>query len=301
MSKKLKEVRDVASFNPQDYLVQIPSKNNPEVMELYLMVQWRKKWMIEYNPDWAMVTEHQVHEGLGMITATTSIFDENGKLRSTGSASIFLQDTYGKRVETPLELAETRAQGRALGNAGFGTQYALPGGGDEDKEVLAEAPIEMPVLRPRKAAPTPEVSKAKEAPTAPKESDDMTLESILGREESCPEESPKRGRAKKVETLPEEDVVLEMGFTDEPEIREIEVKAEKAEKVAPAPKEAGPKLISTPEEAKGYMITIGMEKGKYMGEVFAINKKALYFYAEGYKGPDENLRRAAKILLGIPV
>lgn len=283
--KKQKEIRDVESFNPQDYLVQIPSKSNPEVMELYLMVQWRKKWMLEYNPDWAMVTEHQIHAEMGMITATTSIFDENGKLRSTGSASQYLQDQYGKRVETPLELAETRAQGRALGNAGFGTQYALPGSGDEDKDVLSEAPVEMPMLRARKA-PEP----ATEAPKAPK-----------AREPKAIPKEPEVVEVVEVEAEGEDGLTLadivEKDYRDEPETPEVPTKAEKAAPV----KEPGKKLISTVEEAKAYMIPLGMEKGKYMGEVFAINKKALYFYAESYQGPDENLRRAAKILLGIPL
>lgn len=41
-----KEIRYVESFNPNKYLVEIPSKGNPEVSDLYLMVQWRKKWML---------------------------------------------------------------------------------------------------------------------------------------------------------------------------------------------------------------------------------------------------------------
>ena len=271
---EIKEVRHVDTFSPQDHLVQIPSKTNPSEMEYYLMVQWRKKWMLEYNPKWAMVTEHQIHIEVRMITATTSIFDEDGKLRSTGSASIYLEDATGKRVETPLELVETRALGRALGNAGFGTQYALPGTAPEEMNGLAEAPVGLPNLRDRS-------SKTEETETgAPKH------DATEGIETPAPADTEKKTR-KAGSKIPE-NVGTEGDSSREPASTTLKTVAEKG-------------LISTVDEAKAFIIPIGTEKDKYMGEVFATNKNALLFYAETYKGTDVNLRRAARILLKLPL
>ena len=52
------------------------------------------------------------------------------------------------------------------------------------------------------------------------------------------------------------------------------------------------------EDAKRYQVTSGCHKGKYIGELLAIDKKAVEFFATKYRGSDANLRVAARIALG---
>lgn len=93
-------------------------------------------------------------------------------------------------------------------------------------------------------------------------------------------ETLQKSEIKKKEEKPSESAAC----SDEPE---IELESEKCEF-----------SVHTMEDAKRYQVTSGCHKGKYIGELLAIDKKAVEFFATKYRGSDANLRVAARIALG---
>lgn len=107
----------------------------------YLDVQYRVLWMREEHPDWSIETEF-LTLGADVAVAKATVRDAGGKVLSQGT-----------KQETPLtfkkgyvEKAETGAIGRALGFAGYGTQFALDlDEADEngnDNPVIADSPVQ---------------------------------------------------------------------------------------------------------------------------------------------------------------
>lgn len=107
----------------------------------YLDVCWRVLWMREEHPDWSIQTEFLTLSP-DVAVAHATIKDETGRVLAQGT-----------KEETPLsfklgfiEKAETGAIGRALGFAGYGTQFALDlDDSDEngnENPVVADAPID---------------------------------------------------------------------------------------------------------------------------------------------------------------
>jgi len=85
----------------------------------YLQVMWRLVWVRDENPDISIVTQLISHDGeRGEAVFTAKIINEKGII-ATGHGSETRKD-----FRDYLEKAETKAVGRALAYAGYGTQYA---------------------------------------------------------------------------------------------------------------------------------------------------------------------------------
>lgn len=123
------------AFNPKDHIIKIGQKE-------YMPVNWRVCWFRDTFPQGRIDTEFlSVGE---MIVAKTIVTDNDGNFLASGHATVRdasqREQTWAGRI---IEKAETAAIGRALANAGFGTQFT-----DEDEgEHLADSPVE------RKQAP----------------------------------------------------------------------------------------------------------------------------------------------------
>ena len=98
-------------FNPAEHLISLKGKD-------YLQVAWRIAWFRDVHPDWSITTlAHEINKDIAIFRA--AITDDKGVEIASG---------YGS--ETPrdfsdfIEKAETKAMGRALAVAGFGTQFA---------------------------------------------------------------------------------------------------------------------------------------------------------------------------------
>ena len=143
------------SFNPADHTRQLRSRSGQT--SAYLDVKWRLVWMRDRHPDATIETVLVTHEPnvLAVVKAVVTIPLGNGQeARSTG---------YGMETESDfrdyLEKAETKAIGRALAHAGFGTQFIA------EDAVLADAPLEAPPSvngdgTPGAASPLPEQAAA---------------------------------------------------------------------------------------------------------------------------------------------
>lgn len=126
------------AFNPQDYMISLKGKD-------YLPVAYRIVWFKDKHGDnGAIATEVLNFEPL-LVKATVLI---NGVIVSTGHGSA---KASGNAVWSgrEIEKAETAAIGRALGHAGFGTQFDE----DEDLEHLADSPVEKPATPKSKQSP----------------------------------------------------------------------------------------------------------------------------------------------------
>lgn len=113
------KLNPVEGFNPAAYLETVTGEDGTEAQ--ILSVQNRVMWFRMVYRAGRIETE-PVSAGIqGTVVIKASVFTDEGVLLATGMGSAGLQDAFwGSRA---VECAETKAIGRALANAGFGTQY----------------------------------------------------------------------------------------------------------------------------------------------------------------------------------
>jgi len=134
------------AFNPNEHMLDMRGKK-------YLPVAWRIVWFREVYPGGTISTEIVNMEPLcvkaHIITADgTMLASGHGTANDTGKA------VWSGRA---IEKAETAAIGRALGHAGFGTQFDA----DDEDDNLADSPVETKKPNPYSAQPaTDEWTKA---------------------------------------------------------------------------------------------------------------------------------------------
>lgn len=116
----------------------------------YLQVAYRIVWYREENPK-GSITTRAVEVTADYAVFQAQVTDNNGTLLATGHKRETKGD-FGDYVEK----AETGAIGRALGTAGYGTQFE-PGFDEGDR--LADSPMEVPTKTPViKAVPAKKIS-----------------------------------------------------------------------------------------------------------------------------------------------
>jgi len=126
------------AFNPEEHLIEIGGKK-------YLETKYRLMWFRQDHPSGCISTEIATYDPL-VVRCVVS--DENGRTLATGHGTAI--DT-GKAVwrGRAIEKAETAAQGRALGAAGYGTQFAMEGDDDNEAAHLADAPVKERPAQPK--------------------------------------------------------------------------------------------------------------------------------------------------------
>ena len=106
----------------------------------YLDVKWRVMWVRDEHPDWCISTELLEATAQQALFRAT-ILDGNGKALSTAHGSETPKD-FGDYIEK----AETKAIGRALAFAGYGTQFAP----DLDEgERIVDSPVSRTATQPQ--------------------------------------------------------------------------------------------------------------------------------------------------------
>ncbi len=121
------------SFNPQDKLIPLTMRG---VVREYLEVKWRVFWFRSENPDGEITTELlNLDDKRAVVQARVFV---DGHCIGCGIGS----ETIGDFVDY-IEKAETKAVGRALAIAGYGTQFCTELDMDIDgKEKLVDTPAE---------------------------------------------------------------------------------------------------------------------------------------------------------------
>lgn len=110
------------AFDPSKHLVKLKGKD-------YLEVKWRLVWLHEYAEDHGLVpiietAIHSYGKEEAVVCCTVGLYRYlEGQLVQVREASGIGSETPGDFGDY-LEKAETKALGRALGQLGFGTQFA---------------------------------------------------------------------------------------------------------------------------------------------------------------------------------
>lgn len=136
-------------FEPKNHLIKVQGQP-------YLEVKWRLLWLRTEHPDWR--TETLLHTcDLESHTAVfqARISDAAGSLLATGwgMETLFDLQASKSRITDWMEKAETKALGRALAAAGFGTQFSI---GDWQEDGVVDAPVTIPANGPTTSIPAPE-------------------------------------------------------------------------------------------------------------------------------------------------
>ena len=120
-------------FDPIRHLTKVSGRD-------YLEVKWRLVWFNEVHPDGSIATEMIQHQNNSAVfKASVSWPTETGIATRTGYGSEDSGD-FGDY----LEKAETKAIGRALGAAGFGTQFCDDHVFGAEQGRVVDSPVERP-------------------------------------------------------------------------------------------------------------------------------------------------------------
>lgn len=101
------------TFDPRPYLRQLDNG------EPYLDVKWRLHWLRSEHPDARIETDLIAADADSVVCKATVLLPEGGSATGHASATRTADMTH-------IELAETRAIGRALAALGYGAEYADP-------------------------------------------------------------------------------------------------------------------------------------------------------------------------------
>jgi hypothetical protein len=115
------------AFDPANYLITVNGAD-------YLEVKWRLVWLRTVHPDAVLQTELVSHQD------NRAIFKATVTLPGGAAASGFGSEAYEHFPEY-IEAAETKAIGRALAAAGFGSQFCSDFILAESAGILADAPV----------------------------------------------------------------------------------------------------------------------------------------------------------------
>ncbi|MBK8138476.1 MAG: hypothetical protein IPK52_22140 [Chloroflexi bacterium] len=133
-------------FNPEKYLISM-GRNKDGTPRMYLQTAHRILWFRTENPLGRITTDLVQVDPFPVMRATVSTADGMILATAYGSAQPKPGSVYAGRE---IEKAETAAVGRALGMAGYGTQFD----GDSDDDNLADSPMERPAMPEPAPAPS---------------------------------------------------------------------------------------------------------------------------------------------------
>lgn len=145
--KKILEINAVEGFDPTSLTVDITNEDG--TVSEHLLVKDRISWFRLKYPEGIIETNpYEANKG-NMMVMMCRVYSEKDKLLATGigSALYHENDSFGK---TPYECAETKAIGRALANAGFGTQQG------EDFNLPSKTVIDMGISKQSESKKTEE-------------------------------------------------------------------------------------------------------------------------------------------------
>lgn len=135
-------INAVDGFNPADFVRNNVGENGEN--DLYLDVKYRLLWFRLHRPNGRICPEI-VHLDDHSAVVCCKIYADKSDPEDQFIGKAYSQryrteeDRFGDRF---LEVAETVAKGRALADAGYGTQFCL--NGEALTSIIADAPIPIP-------------------------------------------------------------------------------------------------------------------------------------------------------------
>ena len=239
----------VDGFEPKAFLRQSVSDDG-QSQGVYLDVKFRKLWFRLCHPEGKIAkVYHALTEQVAICEARVYLNkdDPEDQYVGSGTARRFFKadEPFG---ESYVESAETAAVGRALAEAGFGSQFADCDMAEPADSSPADAPVVIPQQRQGDPAPLPAPSAAPAAGTSPTQ---------------APRPAAALPPAKPAAFTTVEDAYAAMTLAC----------------------------------AKATTVDFGYNKGKTLGQIAIEKPSSLVWYVESYKGPNNQLRAAARFLL----
>ena len=140
-SNVIPAINAVDGFNPADFVRTTVGEEGEN--DLYLDVKYRLLWFRLHHPNGKIDPELIRVDEKNAIVCCRIYADK------ADPADQFIGKAYSQRFSTEdrfgdrfLEIAETVAKGRALADAGYGTQFCM--NGETLASIIADAPIKMP-------------------------------------------------------------------------------------------------------------------------------------------------------------
>ena len=134
-------INAVEGFNPADFVRNTVGEEGEN--DLYLDVKYRLLWFRLHCPN-GKIDPELVHLDEKSAVVCCKVYADKAD-----PADQFIGKAYSQRFPTEerfgdrfLEIAETVAKGRALADAGYGTQFCM--NGETLASIIADAPIKMP-------------------------------------------------------------------------------------------------------------------------------------------------------------
>ncbi|MCL2775835.1 MAG: hypothetical protein FWD71_21185 [Oscillospiraceae bacterium] len=303
------ELNKVEGFNPEQYVRDISDDGrNPRK---YLEVKWRLLWFRMKYPH-GKITTHiiDVKDKYAIIGAKVYV-DKNDPPENFIASAVAQRwadagKSFGNRF---VEIAETGAIGRALGNAGFGSQFCCDKN-ESDESDIVDSPIEsnFPAGQlsdgeiPDSDMPF-ELYRSDTGNSIPMNSDNrqndnitqMTLNSaVLAKPEklSAPVGVLVNKPNSTVNSADTKPAIQDESSEPTPETKPQQNNA-KYTKATPVNEIY---RVMQLDEAKNYTVTFGKFAGKTIEEIAADKLSNLDWYINSYSGQDNVLRAAATII-----
>jgi len=137
--KRIPAVNAVDGFNPADF-IRVTEENG--IRNAYLDAKYRVLWFRLHHPNGKLDPEI-VHMDERSACVCCRVYADKADppdqfIGKAYSHRFFTQEPYGERF---LEVAETVAKGRALADAGYGTEFCFSG--DTETREAADAPVRL--------------------------------------------------------------------------------------------------------------------------------------------------------------
>lgn len=277
--KKFEEINRVEGFSPASLVVETQNENNDK--SKYLPVRERIGWFRLVYPKGNISTELiKIAETLGKQSIVKATVADGEMILGSGyGAAVFnTDDNFGK---SHVECAETKAIGRALSAAGFGTQfsddYELPEG-----EVVDGG---IPIAKPD-AAKEEKLKTTRKAKTTKEEN------TVSAKSSPVPVEPPKKVEAeepaKAVNPVPAVNKDGERSVEEQKFNKKVEMLAKNI----------------TPAMSKGISITYGPEPHKTIAETYKeeVNEDKMftirkYAYPETIEEANPSIVAACRVFI----
>ena len=252
------ELNRVEGFDPRRFMREIVTETQEK--QLYLDVKYRKLWFRLKHPNGKIKKSIiKLTEQLAIVEAKVYLDknDSDENYVSSALAQRFLQQD-DRFGNRYVELAETASVGRALADAGFGLQFCDIG--EESDPGIVDSGIPIGTSEGPGQAGTV---------TAPQQSPNVQSTAAVSR----------------VETP------AQMQASQQPKAQPPKISY-----TAVMPVDEICSLM-TLDEAKKVVVDCGLYKGKTLGQVALEKPGSLDWYVDSYKGPNNILRAAAKLMI----